>query len=195
MLKSIKMLSKRSSNAIALDIFMEDARRIESAPFCDHRGSFEVYWDNLQLSTIGIKFQPCSSTISYNEKAGTLRGLHYQRLPHSQAKLVSCINGSVLDVIADLRPESQTYLHWSASELCAASGCSIFIPHGFAHGFVTLTDHCTLAYLIEGDYQQFASATVRWDDPVLGIKWQVNSPILSERDRTAPDFLLCDISC
>jgi len=164
------------------------SRQIQTATFHDARGAFEVFWEAADLVAAGIVFAPVSAHHSYNEKTGTLRGLHYQKPPHGQAKLVSCVNGRVWDVAVDLRPNSPTYLHWEATELSAASGCALYIPAGCAHGFVTLTEHATLAYLIEGDYQPAAAGTLRWDDPAVGIDWPVREPILSERDRLAPDF-------
>lgn len=169
---------------------MADARLIKSKPFHDLRGSFEVFWEAPKLAAIGIDFNPASNAFSYNEKAGTLRGMHYQKSPYGQAKLVTCINGHALDVIADLRPESPSYLCWAATELHAKSGQAIYIPAGYAHGFVTLSDDTTLAYLIEGDYLPHASSIVRWNDPALGINWPVTDLILSERDQTAPDLVL-----
>ncbi len=174
---------------VSRDLKMADARLIESVLYRDSRGSFEVSWETSELADAGIAFEPGGNAFSYNEKIGTLRGMHYQKAPFGQAKLVSCVNGRVLDVIADLRPESPTYLRWAATELSAASGRAIFIPVGYAHGFVTLTDHATVAYLIEGDYQPQAAGIVRWNDPSLNICWPVTDPILAERDRLAPDFL------
>jgi len=178
-----------SSSEVPFDMKLSDARLLEATPFRDLRGSFEVAWDAAALSAADIKFNPVSNAYSYNEKAGTLRGMHYQKAPHGQAKLVSCINGRIFDVIADLRPGSPTYLRWAATELCAASGRAIYIPAGYAHGFVTLTDHATLAYLIEGGYQPHAASTVRWNDTALGILWPISEPILAERDRLVQDFV------
>lgn len=189
MLAVSELLCGGSLGIDQVDMKMADARLIESAPFRDQRGSFDVFWEAPELALLGIDFKPVSNAFSYNDKAGTLRGMHYQKPPHGQAKLVSCVNGRVLDVIADLRRESRTYLRWAATELTAASGRAIYIPAGYAHGFLTLTDHATLAYLIEGDYQPSAAATVRWNDPVFGIHWPVEFPILAERDRLAEDFL------
>lgn len=182
-------VSVLSSGDELTDMKMADARLIESKPFRDLRGSFEVFWEAPQMAALGINFKPVSNAFSYNQKAGTLRGMHYQKPPYGQAKLVSCVNGRVLDVIADLRPDSPTYLRWAATELSAASGRAIYIPSGYAHGFVTLTDDATLIYLLEGDYQPQAAATVRWNDPALGICWPVEAPILAERDRLVEDFL------
>jgi dTDP-4-dehydrorhamnose 3,5-epimerase len=192
MLESLEILCGAGSEASGshpLNQSMTDARLLKSKPFRDLRGSFEVFWEAPELAAIGINFNPVSNAFSYNEKAGTLRGMHYQKSPHGQAKLVSCITGCALDVIADLRPESPSYLRWAATELRANSGQAIYIPVGYAHGFVTLSDHTTLAYLIEGDYLPHASGTVRWDDPILGINWPIADLILTERDQTAPNFV------
>ena len=157
-------------------------------PFQDSRGAFEVFWEADNLAAAGISFAPVSAYHSYNEKAGTLRGMHYQKPPYAQAKLVSCVSGRLWDVMVDLRPDSPTFLRWEATELSAASGKTILIPAGCAHGFVTLADHTTVAYLIEGDYHPAAAATLRWNDPAIGIAWPATDPILSDGDRNAPDF-------
>ena len=154
--------------------------------FADHRGGFEVLWEKNLLDQIRLSFQPENANHSYNRKAGTLRAFHYQKSPHGQAKLVSCVAGKVWDVMVDLRPESATYHQWTATELRAGDGKCLYIPEGCAHGFVTLEDNSTLAYLIEGRYVPEASAVVRWNDPTLGVPWPIENPILSEKDRTAP---------
>ena len=156
--------------------------------FKDARGAFEVSWESVDLNKAGIAFNPVSANHSYNTKKGTLRGMHYQLPPYGQSKLVSCISGAAYDVMVDLRPHSPTYLSWHAVELSAGSGKSVYIPAGCAHGFVTLQDNTTIAYLIEGEYSPEAAALVRWNDPVIGIQWPVTDPILSDRDRNAPDF-------
>lgn len=168
---------------------LADAKLIESTPFTDLRGCFEVAWSSMELTAIGITFLPESSAFSYNRQARTLRGMHFQEAPYCQTKIVSCIRGRVFDVVADLRSESPTYLRWAATELSACSGRAIYIPAGLAHGFLTLTDHATLAYLIQGNYIPDASGVLRWDDPILGIRWPCSQPILSERDRLAPDWV------
>lgn len=156
--------------------------------FQDARGAFEVFWEAVDLEKAGILFRPVSAHHSYNTVKGTLRGMHYQQAPFGQTKLVSCISGAVYDVMVDMRPDSPTYLQWEAVELSAGSGKAIYIPAGCAHGFVTLQDHTTIAYLIEGDYKPEAAGTLRWNDPAVGINWPVTDPILSDRDRNAPDF-------
>jgi len=177
-----------SVDMIITELALSGARLLDAAPYRDARGCFEVFWESELPAASVISFAPSSAHHSYNDRAGTLRGMHYQRAPHGQVKLVSCVRGKVLDVIVDVRPESPTYLRWTSVELAAASGRAVYIPSGCAHGFVTLEDHSTVAYLIENDYRPEATATLRWDDPVLGIQWPVREPILSERDRRAPDF-------
>jgi dTDP-4-dehydrorhamnose 3,5-epimerase len=154
--------------------------------FEDLRGGFEVFWETADLTAEGLAFTPVSGCHSYNRSAGTLRAFHYQRSPHGQAKLVSCVAGKVWDVVVDLRPNSPTFRQWVSIELSAGDGKCVYIPEGCAHGFVTLEDNSTLAYLIQGSYVPEASAVVRWDDPNLAVPWPVDEPILSEKDRTAP---------
>lgn len=154
--------------------------------FRDHRGEFEVFWERDDLTAMGIVFQPESAHHSYNRQKGTLRGFHYQTAPHGQTKMVSCVAGRIWDVAVDLRIDSLTYLHWSATELVAGSGRSLLIPAGCAHGFVTLEDHSTVAYLIEGAYRQDASAVLRWNDPAVAVPWPVKEPIVSAKDIAAP---------
>lgn len=169
-------------------LYLADALLLESKPFEDFRGSFEEVWDHASFLAANISFHPGSSAFSYNIKTHTLRGLHFQKPPHGQAKVVTCVHGRVWDVIADLRPNSSTYLCWASNELYASSGRAVYIPAGFAHGFLTLTEYAVVAYLIDGDYIPESSGTIRWNDPVLGINWPTNDPILSERDRLAEDY-------
>jgi dTDP-4-dehydrorhamnose 3,5-epimerase len=156
--------------------------------FKDIRGSFEVFWEESILNAAGISFRPENAHHSYNHHQKTLRGLHYQLDPYGQDKLVSCVSGSVYDVMVDMRKDSPTYLQWSGIELHAASGRSVFIPAGCAHGFVTLKPDTTIAYLISGLYNPSAAATVRWDDPLIQIQWPEveGAYFISERDSNAP---------
>lgn len=154
--------------------------------YTDHRGVFESAWDTETFQTLGINFRPGSAAHSYNAKAGTIRAFHYQGEPFAQSKLVSCVSGRIWDVAVDLRRGSPGYLRWSAVELSAACGDSHFIPAGCAHGFLTLSDASTVAYLIEGPYRPDAARTLRWNDPALGVRWPVEDPILSDNDRNAP---------
>ena len=154
--------------------------------FTDHRGAFEVAWEKALLDQKEVAFSPVSSCYSYNRLKGTIRALHFQEQPHGQAKLVTCVSGRVWDVAVDVNPESPTYKKWSATELSPESGNAHLVPHGCAHGFLTLEDHSTVSYLLEGDYNPDAAKVVRWNDPQLNIDWPVIDPILSDKDATAP---------
>jgi dTDP-4-dehydrorhamnose 3,5-epimerase len=164
------------------------AKLLTSPVYTDSRGSFETFWEKADLSASSVSFNPTNSHHSYNIRAGTIRAFHFQRPPQEQAKLVSCVSGKTWDVILDLRPESPTFRQWEAVTLCAVSGHAIYIPRGCAHGFATLQDHTTVAYLIEGQYRPEAAAVVRWDDASLSITWPISHPILSDRDRNAPNL-------
>jgi dTDP-4-dehydrorhamnose 3,5-epimerase len=154
--------------------------------FSDHRGVFEPVWDAETFASLGIPFRPESAAHSYNRRAGTIRAFHYQCAPFAQSKLVSCVAGSIWDVAVDLRPDSPAFGRWSAVHLSEACGNVHFIPAGCAHGFLTLTDASTVAYLIEGPYRPEAARTLRWNDPKIGVPWPIEDPILSEKDRNAP---------
>lgn len=178
-----------SSEIMGSKATLQDAKRVATSSFRDLRGTFDVIWETKSFSSAGLQFQPVSFAYSYNDKLGTLRGLHYQKQPYGQSKLVSCIRGRVWDVIADLRPDSSSYLSWAFTELSESTGQAVFIPAGYAHGFITLSDHSTVAYLIEGAYVAESAGIVRWDDTSLGIIWPNIEPILSDRDRHALDFI------
>ncbi len=158
----------------------------------DNRGQFEVFWDESLLSQVDVDFQPSNAHHSYNVAASTLRGMHFQKSPHGQTKLVSCVSGRAWDVIVDLRKESATFGQWCGIELSAASGRSVLVPPGCAHGFVTLEPNTTIAYLIEGAYLPEMARSLRWDDETVGIEWPSDSPILSETDATAPSWDSCE---
>ncbi len=118
--------------------------------------------------------------------------MHFQKSPHGQTKLVSCVSGRAWDVIVDLRKESSTFGQWCGIELSAASGRSVLVPPGCAHGFVTLEPNTTIAYLIEGPYRPERARSLRWDDETVGIEWPCDSPILSETDASAPSWDSCE---
>lgn len=154
--------------------------------FEDHRGYFEVLWDETELF-FDCNFKPTSANCAHNRKKFTLRGLHFQQNPFAQAKFVSCIRGSVFDVIVDLRRDSPTYLSWEGFELNSQSGGSIYIAKGCAHGYLTLEDDTSLSYLIEGTYQFDAAGILKWDDARIGINWPGDEQlyIISQRDQNA----------
>lgn len=171
---------------------VEGAKLLVADVFRDGRGAFDVLWDDEWPVETGVAFRPSSACFSYNESSGTLRGMHFQKSPHEQTKLVSCVNGRAWDVIVDLRRKSKTFGEWSATELSAASGRTLLVPAGCAHGFVTLDEDTTIAYLIEGPYRHEAAGVLRWDDETVGIHWPCKIRTLSEKDASAPSWVSCE---
>ena len=156
----------------------------------DHRGFFARTFCREEFNKRGLNSSVAQCNISYNRKKGTLRGMHYQVAPHGEAKLVSCIAGSIYDVIIDLRANSETYCQWLAVEVSAQQRGMLYIPEGFAHGFQSLEDNTEVFYQMFQFYEPTAGRGVRWDDPAFGIEWPDGPRIISDRDKTYPDFLL-----
>lgn len=164
--------------------FIVEIERIE-----DERGFFARTWCEKEFAAQGLNthFKQCS--ISRNKRKATLRGMHLQRAPYSEVKLVRCTNGSIFDVIIDLRPDSPTLKQWHGERLDADNCKMLYIPEGFAHGFQTLTEEAEVFYQISTFYESSAASGVRWDDPAFGIEWPAaDSRIISERDANYPDF-------
>lgn len=149
----------------------------------DTRGAFQRHFCATSFREAGLAFTPEQVSHSYNAQHGTLRGLHFQRPPHSETKHVRCIAGAVWDVAVDLRSDSVTYGQWLAQELSAENGFGLLIPKGFAHGFYTLTEGATLLYATDYPWTKAAEGGIRWDDPTLGIDWPGEPAVLSYRDR------------
>lgn len=126
-------------------------------------------------------------------KRGTVRGLHFQREPHAQAKLLRCAVGAIFDVAVDIRRGSPTYGQWVGAELSASNGHQLLVPEGFAHGYCTLTDECEVLYKVTGYYAPGSEGAVRWNDPVLAIDWRLPAGSISANDRDARAPLLADL--
>jgi len=122
-------------------------------------------------------------SLSRSRKKHTLRGLHFQMEPHGEVKLVSCLEGAIWDVAVDLRPQSPTYLRWTAAELSAENMRQLYIPKGFAHGFLSLTEHAAVGYLISTRHEPAAASGLRYDDPAIGITWPAEPAAMSDKDR------------
>jgi dTDP-4-dehydrorhamnose 3,5-epimerase len=191
---------------------LKGAYIIELEKLEDDRGFFARTFCRKEFEAHGLNPNIAQCNISYSSKRGTLRGMHYQASPYEEAKLVSCIGGSIYDVIIDLRPGSLTYCQWMAVELfaqdkvnseqSAVSGLQftahgsqltanhrmLYIPEGFAHGFVTLVDDTEVVYQMSQFYMPGYARGVRWDDPAFGINWPAGVTVISERDRTYDDF-------
>jgi dTDP-4-dehydrorhamnose 3,5-epimerase len=160
---------------------------VEAERSVDERGWFARTYCRRMFADSGIDFAPVQESISFNERRGTRRGLHYQAPPAWEPKLVRCVSGAAFDVIVDVRPDSDTFGRWISVELSAGSGLSVFIPGGFAHGYQTLEDGTQLLYLMSEFYDPDAQRGVHSGDPELGIGWpEVTDPVMSERDLALP---------
>jgi dTDP-4-dehydrorhamnose 3,5-epimerase len=165
-------------------VYMIEPERLE-----DGRGFFARTWCEREFKATGINPKLAQCSISFNRKKGTLRGMHYQDTPYKESKLIRCTMGAVYDVAIDLRPESDTFRQWISVELTAENRKMIYIPEGFAHGFLTLADNTEVFYQISEFYVSEYSRGVRWNDPAFGIHWPHKVMVISDRDQNYPDFL------
>lgn len=162
---------------------------LKPQPHGDDRGFFARTYCEREFEERGIRVRWVQCSISYNARAGTLRGMHYQADPYAEAKLVRCTRGAVYDVIIDLRPESPSYLHHGAVVLSCENRAMLFIPGGCAHGFQTLEQDTEVFYQMSEFYQPEASRGVRWNDPLFSIAWPaVTERVISSRDASYPNF-------
>jgi dTDP-4-dehydrorhamnose 3,5-epimerase len=165
---------------------LRDAFLIIPEPLKDSRGFFERTYCEREFARHGIGARFVQNSRSVSLIKGTVRGMHFQTGPHVEAKVVSCSRGAIMDVIVDLRRDSETFRKWQAFELNANNRHQLFVPEGFAHGFQTLQDDTEIDYLIPNFYHAEASSGVRYDDPALGIKWPLPVSVISDRDRSWP---------
>ena len=161
---------------------------IEPQVFGDHRGFFMESWSQRAMEEAGLHYNFVQDNHSSSTVKGTLRGIHFQYGDKSQAKLVRCARGAVIDVAVDLRKDSPTYKQWYAVELSEENKKQFMIPRGFGHGFVTLTDHVEFMYKADNYYAPEADSGIRWNDLEFGIDWGVEKPILSDKDANSPFF-------
>jgi dTDP-4-dehydrorhamnose 3,5-epimerase len=152
----------------------------------DDRGFFARSWSPDEFAQRGLDPGLAQCSVSYNQRRGTLRGLHYQVAPHAEAKLVRCTAGEIFDVAVDLRPGSPSRGRWTAVELTASNRRALYIPAGFAHGFQSLSDGSEVLYQVSTGYSPEHSRGIRWDDPEVGIEWPLKEPVLSPRDHALP---------
>ena len=153
----------------------------------DQRGFFARSYCEREFAERGLHSHYPQCNVSYNARVHTLRGMHWQAAPHGEVKLVRCTAGAAWDAVVDLRP-GPTRLHWFAVELSAAARNALYIPEGFAHGFLTLTDDAEVFYQMGSTHVAGAARGLRWDDPRIGIRWPAPPAVISERDRTHPDY-------
>ena len=161
---------------------------IELEPAEDERGSFARSFCEEEFKKHGLNAHIVQCNVSYNRYKGTLRGMHFQTAPHEEAKLVSCTRGAMYDVILDLRKGSSTYLKWISIELSDENGNMLYIPEGFAHGFQTTENDTVVFYQMTEFFHPECARGIRWNDPAFTIDWPVSDRIVSEKDRSYPDF-------
>ena len=176
-----------------IDTKLEGVCIVEPVVHGDHRGYFMETYSTKTFAEIGITNDFVQDNQSFSAQNGILRGIHFQNAPMAQAKLVRATQGAILDVAVDLRKGSPTYKQWISVELSAENKRMLFIPRGFGHGFVTLTDDVTFCYKGDNFYSAACDRSIRFDDPAIGVQWGVTDPILSAKDVNAPQ--LADSDC
>jgi dTDP-4-dehydrorhamnose 3,5-epimerase len=163
--------------------YVIDVRRIE-----DPRGFFGRTWCRQEMGEQGLSQEIVQVNTALSLAKGTLRGMHFQRDPHAEVKIVSCPSGAVFDVVLDLRPESPTYCEWFGVELSGDNFRMLYIPEGCAHGYQTLQDNSVLNYTTSVMYAPDHATGVRYDDPAFGIEWPQSVSVVSDADAGWPDF-------
>lgn len=168
------------------DTPLKDLKVITNEPISDERGHFARCYCVEEFKNAGIDFQIVQRNHSFNHNKGTLRGMHWQKAPHAEAKLITCCLGSIFDVAVDMREDSPTYLKWFGIELTQRRQRMLYIPPGFAHGYQTLEDDVMVVYSVSAAYHPESSMGMRFDDPAVGIEWPTEVTMLSEKDQHWP---------
>lgn len=150
----------------------------------DERGYFQRTFDRAAFTAAGLADCSNQCSLSWNPHARTLRGLHFQCEPHAETKLVRCLSGRIFDVAVDIRPGAPSFGQWIATELSAANGLALYIPRGFAHGFLTLDDGTLVQYQMAEPFVADSATGIRWDDPDIAIRWPAEPAVIGDRDRT-----------
>ncbi len=173
-----------------IDTDLPEVKIVEPQVFGDNRGWFYESYSYEKLKELGLDVKFVQDNRSYSKDKGTLRGIHFQKSPMAQSKLITCTRGKILDVAVDLRKDSKNYLKWISVELTEENKLMLFIPKGFGHAFVTLTEDVEVLYKVDEYYSKKHDRSIRYDDKQIGVSWGTDKPILSQKDETAP--LLCD---
>jgi len=165
-----------------------DAKLLEPRLFGDERGFFSESYNKQVLETLGITYSFVQDNVSYSAEAGTIRGLHFQKNPKAQTKLIQVMQGAIYDVIVDLRKDSPTFKQWRGYILSADNHRQLLVPKGFAHGFCTITGNVNVQYKVDELYSPENDRGIAYDDPDIGIIWPMNNPIMSEKDTKHPQL-------
>jgi len=161
---------------------------VDLEPRRDERGFFARGFCANEFAAQGLKTQIVQANLSQNIKRGTVRGMHYQRPPYAEVKLVRCTHGTIFDAIIDLRPDSPTHLRWTSVELSRENRRMLYVPEGFAHGYQALTDDSEVLYMVTQFYAPDHEAAIRWNDPRFAIRWPIADVVLSPKDAAHPDY-------
>ena len=167
---------------------LKDATLVELQRRGDDRGFFARTFCADEFAAAGLPTGFVQQNTSYSALKGTLRGMHFQRAPHGEDKLIRCLRGAIVDIIIDMRPDSPTYKNWQAFDLNEDNKHQLLVPKGFAHGFQTLTDHVEVTYLVSHRYTPNAEGGIRWNDPAFGIDWPLEPTEMSDKDKDWPLF-------
>ncbi|PSL06595.1 dTDP-4-dehydrorhamnose 3,5-epimerase [Cecembia rubra] len=167
---------------------LKGAFEIEIKKLEDERGFFGRSWCANEMAEYGLNSAIKQANTSFSKTKGTIRGMHFQKAPYQESKLIRCTKGAILDVIIDLRPDSPTYKEWIGVELNESNYKMLYVPEDFAHGFMTLEDNSEVTYLVSQFYTPGAEAGIRWNDPAFNIEWPMNPTVISEKDRNHPNY-------
>ena len=167
---------------------LQDAWLLDLDRRTDDRGYFARAYCAAEFEEHGLKSTFVQANTAFNRHRGTMRGLHYQRPPHAEAKLMRCLRGAIYDVIVDLRPDSPTYKRWGGFELTQDNARQLYVPEGFAHGYLTLRDDTEVTYMVTAAYAPQAEGGVRYDDPSFGIVLPETVRVISPKDSEWPDY-------
>jgi dTDP-4-dehydrorhamnose 3,5-epimerase len=151
----------------------------------DERGFFARFFCEKEFQEMGLNTQWVQMNNSLSKLKGTIRGLHFQYPPNAEVKLIRCFRGAIWDVIVDIRKKSDTYGKWYGIELNEENRTMIYVPKGFAHGFISLTDNSEILYMVSSEYSKESEGTLKWNDPFHGIEWPIDPVIISEKDQNA----------
>ncbi len=171
-----------------IETSIQDSYLIELERHEDERGFFSRLYCSNDFKNMGINKNIKQINNSYSEQNGTLRGIHFQSKPKEESKLVRCINGSLFDVIVDLRKNSKTYKEWFGAILSSKNRKMMYVPEGFGHGFLTLEDHTEVIYFVSESFSPAHEKTLIWNDKEIGIKWPVKPTVISDKDKNNPSF-------